>query len=259
MNNLPDEAEKRKYELKRVIAQERKRLKRAPDGKLRISGGKFYHVTNDSSADGKYISVSKMRLIRALAQKDYDLEVLELAQNELTRLESGRFYYGKTYEEIFDSLHEKRKDLIVPAMLPDEMYIEKWLARPYEKMSFDDNAPGYFTESGVRVRSKSELIIANRFEKYHVPFLYEVPVYIGGSTFRPDFLVLKLPERKEIYWEHLGMLGNGDYCDKNIWKINTYSGGGIVIGDNLIITLESGQIPLNTDNIDQIIKRVILP
>ena len=32
---------------------------------------------------------------------------------------------------------------------------------------------------------KSELIIANRFEKYHVPFLYEVPVYINGNIFRP--------------------------------------------------------------------------
>ena len=258
MNNLSDETENRKYELKKVIAEAQKRLKHAPDGKLRISSGRYYHVTKDSSVFGQYLSVGKMRLIRALAQKDYDLKVLELARAELARLEGGRFYYGETFEEIFSSLHEKRKELVIPAVLPDEMYIEKWLSQPYEKMGFDDSAPGYFTESGVRVRSKSELIIANRFEKYHVPFLYEVPVYIGGNTFRPDFLVLKLPERKEIYWEHLGMLGSADYSDKNIWKINTYSSGGIVLGDNLIVTLESSQVPLSTDNIDQIIKKVIL-
>ena len=105
---------------------------------------------------------------------------------------------------------------------------------------------------------KSELIIANRFEKYHVPFLYEVPVYINGNIFRPDFLVLKMPGRKEFYWEHLGMLDYEDYSSRNTRKISTYSQAGITVGDNLILTFETGQAPLDTDNIDRIIRQVLL-
>lgn len=259
MYNISDEVEKRKSELNRIIEETEKNLKRVPEGRLRIGGRKYYQVTKITGPNGKYIPVGNTRLIRALAQKDYDLQVFSLAQKELAHLQSGCFYYGRRFEEIYDSLHEKRKELVIPAVLTDDMYIKNWLAQPYEKMGFNDNAPGYFTEGRVHVRSKSELIIANRFEKYHVPFLYEVPVYINGKTFRPDFLVLKMPERKEFYWEHLGMLDSEEYCSKNVWKAGFYSEGGIISGYNLILTLETGRAPLDTDNIDRIIRQVLLP
>ena len=259
MDHISEEVERRKFELNKVISKTEKQLKRAPAGRLRVSGGKFYQLTQKGDTSGKYIPKDKVRLISALAQKDYDMQVLALARRELESLDSGRLYKGTRFEDVYGCLHEIRKGLVVPARLPDEMFVEKWLARPYEKMGFDENAPGYFTDSRIRVRSKSELIIANRFEKYHIPFLYEVPVYINGIAFRPDFLVLKMPERKEFYWEHLGMLGSADYSDKNVRKIDVYSEGGIILADNLIITLETGNVPLSTDNIDKIIKRVLLP
>ena len=258
MNYISEEVEKRKFELNKVISAAQKNLRRTPEGRLRVSGGKFYQLTEKGDTSGKYIPKNKVRLIRALAQKDYDIQVLALARAELKSLDSGRFYTGLRFEDAYDLLHEKRKEFVIPAALTDEMYISKWLAQPYERMGFDENAPGYFTGGGVRVRSKSELIIANRFEKYKVPFLYEVPVYIEGKTCRPDFLVLKMPERKEIYWEHLGMLGSEDYSNKNVWKINEYSRAGIIIGHNLILTLETGAAALDTECIDAIIKTVLL-
>ena len=258
MDYISEEVEKRKFELNKVISETERQLKHTPAGRLRVSGGKFYQLTRKGDTTGKYIPKDKAKLIRALAQKDYDIQVLALARAELGSLNSGRLYRGLRFEEIYDSLHEIRKNLVIPAALTDKMYVEKWLARPYEKMGFNDNAPGYFTEGRVRVRSKSELIIANRFEKYHVPFLYEVPVYINGNIFRPDFLVLKMPGRKEFYWEHLGMLDYEDYSSRNTRKISTYSQAGITVGDNLILTFETGQAPLDTDNIDRIIRQVLL-
>lgn len=254
MNSIIEEVEKRKFVLNKVIASRERQLKKVPDGRLRISAGKFYQVVEGKSPSGHYIPKGKEKLKRDLAQKDYDKDVLDLAQTELKALNNGKIYTGRCFEDVYSELQPLRRELVVPAALPDDLFISRWLSRPYEKMGFDDGAPFYACESGLRVRSKSELIIAQRLEKYNIPFLYEVPVEIHTRTFRPDFLVLKMPQRKEIFWEHLGMMDSEDYSNKNTWKLIEYSHGRLVIGDNLIITMETGAVPLNTDYIDQIIK-----
>ena len=51
----------------------------------------------------------------------------------------------------------------------------------------------FYSNSGVRVRSKSELIIANMLEKYGIPYRYEYPLLLNGNDLvRPDFLCLNI-------------------------------------------------------------------
>lgn len=74
----------------------------------------------------------------------------------------------------------------------------------------------YSTSKGEKVRSKSEVIIANLLYQYKIDYEYEKKLYYTPNKWiEPDFTV-KLKDGSEIYWEHLGMIGIESY-DKR-WK-----------------------------------------
>lgn len=74
----------------------------------------------------------------------------------------------------------------------------------------------YSTERGDRVRSKSEVIIANLLYKHGIDYKYEEKLYYSTSKWiEPDFTII-LKDKSKIYWEHLGMIGVESY-DKH-WK-----------------------------------------
>ena len=81
------------------------------------------------------------------------------------------------------------------------------------------------TGEGVKVRSKSEVIVAYALEKLGLQPLYEVPLYARSgdpADFKlPDFTIMF--EGETWYWEHLGMLSKpkylADWQDKKAWYI----------------------------------------
>ena len=141
-----------------------------------------------------------------------------------------------------------RRILIDPVYLPEDEYILKWKSVDWDKMPFDESVGAYYSDGGVRVRSKSELLIANALEKYDIPFRYEFPVNLrNAGKVRPDFYCLNVQTRKEYIWEHFGMMDNIAYSNKNIQKIEDYEISGYALGDNFIATFESSQHPINTN------------
>jgi ATP-dependent DNA helicase RecQ len=72
------------------------------------------------------------------------------------------------------------------------------------------------TESGIWVRSKSEVIIANILHRSKIPFEYEQKLFYNKTQWKePDFTITH--NGKTWYWEHLGMLGeqyDSDWADK---------------------------------------------
>ena len=46
-------------------------------------------------------------------------------------------------------------------------------------------------------------------------------------------------EVKELYWEHMGMMDNGEYAEKAVRKISAYYQNGIYPGEALILTFEN--------------------
>lgn len=258
MYRIEYEIEERKRLLKKVIGTLAGKIPGLPGGRLRISGSSFYLITEKGDTCGRYISRSEKEYIKTLAQAGYTREVYSLAQKELAFLNGGRIYTGQRFDDVYGSLNEKRQQLVDPVFMTDKMYAEKWLSRPYKPLGFDDSAPEYYSPGKLRVRSKSEVIITGRLEYFGVIFLYEFPLVINGISFRPDFLILKMPEKKEFYWEHFGLMDDEDYREKSLRKINLYAENGIVQGDNLIITMESSRVPLNTTVIDRIIQQNLI-
>ena len=81
----------------------------------------------------------------------------------------------------------------------------------------------YPTSKGDKVRSKSEVIIANLLYEHKINYEYESPLeYESEEIIKPDFTIL-LPDNRKLYWEHIGLLGTETYDETWLYKLNIYN------------------------------------
>ena len=235
-----------------------------PEGKLRCArrGNQVLYFRRMVPEDpaGQYIKKKDRPLAAALAQKDYNTRVLRAAWKELQYLRTLMKYEDRQkVEYVYNNLDESRQVLIKPVAVPDRQFIEEWKQESFQSKGFPEGSPEYYTGSGIRVRSKSEILIADTLDRYKVPFRYEYPLSIKGhGTIHPDFTVLNVRERKEYLWEHLGMMDDPDYSERALCRIEQYESDGYFPGEQLIITHETSMHPLNTKLINKLIKRYLL-
>lgn len=88
------------------------------------------------------------------------------------------------------------------------------------------------------------MIIADILDEMSVPFLYEKPLQIGSATVHPDFTLLNIRERREMYWEHFGMMDDMEYRNNAFQKMRKYES--TFRRSSLIWTFETERFPLNT-------------
>ncbi len=118
-------------------------------------------------------------------------------------------YPTSSVEQVYEKLHRERQKLITPIIETEEQYVTNWKNVSYSGKEIDESVPEIYMAKGERVRSKSEVIIADILGGEGIPYRYEYPIYIKGiGRFYPDFTVLNVRKRKEIYWEHMGMNSN---------------------------------------------------
>ena len=126
--------------------------------------------------------------------------------------------------------------------------LEKWISQPYERKGFTDETPVIMINNGLRVRSKSEKIMADYFDSIGLAFKYECPLYLKSyGIIYPDFTFLSRRTGKEMYWEHEGMLDNPEYAKNAVKKIELYETNEIYSGDRLILTFETSTSYINTE------------
>ncbi len=115
----------------------------------------------------------------------------------------------------------------------------RWLSQPYKRNPSYPEELKFTTTNEVLMRTKSELIIANRLEYYNIPYLPEMPLWFAYDMYPkyPDFTILK-PNGETIIWEHMGRMDKEDYFIKNSRKIIEYRQNGYSQNTNLIITFE---------------------
>ena len=247
---LTDDLRSRKYSLEHIIETAEKALKKAPKGSLRIAhkhNTPQYYFCEEGSITYKYLSKKKMPLITALAQSQYHSKILALAKKELKKVNDLlAVRQNGIAEDVYKKYKKDRQKLIKPIQDTDEEYIEKWLQVDYSKKEFTEDFPDYITNKGERVRSKSEVIIANTLYEEKIPYRYEYPIMINGILLHPDFTVLDIRHRKEFLWEHLGMMDDPDYAASALNRILLLENANYFPGCNLIITHETSQKPLNT-------------
>lgn len=255
--------EKNLKELETLSAKVKKSLEEAPEGSLILSSSnnttQYFHKKDKKQKKGKYISKKNKKLISALAQKDYDKELLHGIEKEIKSTRRMlKEISVKDMTEVYEKLSEGRKKYVKPHLQTDEQYVEKWLSVKYEGKAFLEGTPVILTEKGERVRSKTEKIIADKLFAMHIPYRYEFPIKLKGyGKVYPDFTLLDVTTRKEIYFEHFGMMDNASYCEKAINKIDDYVKSGLGLGKNLIVTFETSRHPLDMKIVERMIKETM--
>ena len=87
-----------------------------------------------------------------------------------------------------------------------------------------------------------------------VPYRYECKIQIGGHTFYPDFTLCH-PQTGAIYLhEHFGMLGNSQYSEEVFKKLRLYNQNGWIMMQNLLISGESAESPLEVQTVENMIR-----
>ena len=247
--------------LERAIKMANKELKRAPEGWLRISKSgnrdRFYRVTEKHEMKGQYIPKGNMQAVKALAQKDYAERVLKAATAE-------RDYWGKVLAKLtvfgtdtaYENLSDKRRALVKPYILPDDKYAQLWQAADYDASPYNAENKKLLTRRGDLVRSKSEVMIANVLDDLGIPYRYEQGIRMkDGHIYYPDFTLLDICKRDEVYLEHFGMIDDPQYLMRACKKVHDYERNGIFFGVNLLATFETSTMPLNAELTREMLRR----
>lgn len=240
---------------------------KAPAGDISVTTRRgyiqYYLRDNPSEKSGKYLSKSDAKTIKAHLQKRYDKQALKLIKDEIDIIKNFLNKVDKKVakngnvllQEIYSTYPDEAKEYIQPIDVSDIEYISAWICETYIGKTVSDEVPAFLTDNGEHVRSKTELNIANALHKHGIPYRYECPLTLkNGITIHPDFTILKMPERKVMYWEHRGMMDDIAYARHAVQRIQDYMNNGYCIGKDIIISEETSRTPLGTKDIENIIR-----
>ena len=261
------EAEKEK--ISTVMDYIQNNVGKYPDGKLYVSISKgneqYYYLdskkdeSGKKKTNGKYIRKGS-DLPKKIAQRDYEQAMYKILKKRDRAIQSVLNIYRNTDPTApLKKMHAARIKLITPLFSTDEEYAENWQNQVYRGKQLGENVPEIYTAKGERVRSKSEKILADLFERNKIPYRYEYPLELqNGNVIYPDFMLLNKSTRKEYYLEHLGMMDDPQYAENAVKRIALYERNDMYPGEKLLITSETRSTPLNTALVTQLIHHYLL-
>lgn len=265
MITIKDELEARYDYLSKIISQKKAKIINGSTNDIlretiyACKHGKGYQYYRKEDKKLRYIQAKDKEVVKNSVQLEYDGKVLKAALKEQNKIaEILNVYTNRSVEDVYVSMPDGKKILIAPVSIPDNEYIKLWAEETYEPLGFRENSPEFYSSKGERMRSKSEVIIANTLDRLNIVYKYEKPLMIKSmGIVHPDFTILNVKERKEIYWEHLGMLDDQVYRNNAIMKIRDYEKSGYYVGDRLIVTEESLSCPIDIKYIERKVRFIL--
>ncbi len=199
--------------------------------------------------------------ISTLTQKKYDVSFIKEAEKELKIIQKFLDSYYERISGILSDFPQDIKSNLDVVDMSDEDYALCWQQVSFVPKPMGNDVAYHITLKGERVRSKSEEIIANALFSKGIPYRYECPVKLkNGYVVHPDFTILDIRNRREVFLEHLGKMDDPEYVNGkngnngNMWKFREYERSGINLGKNLLVTYESSKDPLNSRIVEEFIK-----
>ena len=254
---LYDNACKEAKRLEKRILQLNTQLKKLPDGKLYCSRDgesfKWYHHTPEKDY---HLGRRKRRLAEALAKKKY----LTLLKEDLEHEKRAIDFYLRHHQprpwkaERLTIEKPQYQELLLPVFKFKSQEFEEWKNSPYPTNTINQNLLVHDTPTHIKVRSKSEALIAMVLCNHNIPWRYECELQLGTHTCYPDFTILHPKTGVIYYWEHWGMIDSPSYSQYAFQKMQVYSNHGIYPTINLITTYETKEHPLTLDTIEKIVE-----
>ncbi len=250
--------------LKNDLSAEISRLEKLkyPEGCLLIKkerGAERLYLYHKEGKRFTYLTEDKAKKIGIYAQKRYERQLLKNARAELQQMEKClKILEPKAdIEGVYAAMPEVLKPYIAANKKTDKGYEQRWSNEKVYLNKRLKDGEGFPTLRGDRVRSKSEVIIADRLYLAGLSYRYEIffPMEFEDLDYvYPDFQILNPRTREEFLWEHLGMLDNSEYANKQLKKISGYSRKGYLPGKNLILSFESDERPLDVTYVNAVIE-----
>lgn len=264
VDSILSQAQKRIDELQQVIDFLQVQLEKAPEGALYCSSShsqlQWQRIVGSKRS---YLPKGKTKLIRALAQKKYNVLLLDDFKRQRDALDKlVNSYVPQNGEKTFMSMGVRWRQQIEPLNIPDSDFADLWQNLRYRRKSIENT--GHLTAKGECVRSKSEIIIADVLASLGVPYRYEFPHELNNAESShcvkvySDFTCLNVRSRKEFVWEHFGMMDDAEYARNAVMKIEMYQNSGYFLGENLIFTMETREKPLNSQMVRKIVKKYLV-
>lgn len=109
--------------------------------------------------------------------------------------------------------------------------------------------------NGIKVRTKSEMAIAEILLRNGIPFVYELPhVLKNGKIVHTDFTILSTIDYKtEFLLEHEGSMADSGYRDKHAWRVENYYLSGYVPNVNIFFTYDGMNGSVDGESIQRIV------
>lgn len=256
--------EERIQELETIIKQTQSFLENQVPGHIRVIKKRkhfeYYLITKKGDTKGNYLPKAQIATARKIIQQDYDKKLLKILQQQLKALQTLRHHYHpKAIPPLFQTLPAGRQQLLTPAQLPLQAFVQRWLSLQNPGNPFNTEDKAFQTAAGIYVRSKSELLIANILYAHHIPFHYEKLLqFKSGKTIYPDFTCLNITTSQQFLWEHFGLMDNPEYAEKAVFKIYQLQKEGYIMGKNFLATFETKDSPLTPQKIEIMIKEFLL-
>lgn len=258
------ELEQERDNLVKLIPKLEKELSKAPEGSLvtlkaRGRYPQYYHYIDgdrEKGKNGRYLPKKELKFVQRLAQKQYEIEVLECAKKRAGAISVFlKQYQENDTEAVYEKLPEEKKKLIIPWFETEETFVNQWKEKMRGSANEFPKEIEFYTQAGESVRSKSEKILADEFLRMGIPYVYEPELELtDGSRIYPDFALLHKRKRKTIYFEHFGMMDYPEYSAKAIKKIAKYEENGYWFGDNFLYTFETSENPLDMRIVEKMLK-----
>ena len=253
-----DILKKRTELLSRTIDRLDEKIDSLPEGSIRVKhkAGTFHYLYYQGDKTIKYLRKNDSETIKNLIQKKYLKLVQKAAKQEVKALSKAIELYPKTrMERVYEELPSELKEHALPIIPDDDQFAAKWQAEPFKPKPFRKDAPKLYTLKGERVRSKSEVIIADRLFAKGIPYKYECPLRVGNGIIHPDFTILRMSDRKVVYYEHCGKMGDHGYVSDMLDRVDLYAHENIYVGDRLFLTFESEDHPFDLSYLDDFIEK----
>lgn len=231
-----------------------------PEGTATVnSGGHRKRMTGSVNGEKRFFSRDELPLVQSLIYKKY----LTKRRDELIGAQKLMNHYirftktdlGKAEKYLMDN--PARAELIKDFLTKDDRSFKVWMSAPDPCAAPHQEKRTEETLFGLKVRSKSEVMIATYLYENGIPFRYEEPLVLGGVVYCPDF-TFRDPKSGAFYWyEHFGKMDEPDYVRDNIPRLITYADHGIVPGINLVLTYETKKHKLSLPQIRAEIQTVL--
>lgn len=243
MYQMKEKLEKMLADLHIEEKRANKELEMLPKGRLhqvlRNKKITYFQVTKENGKRVRKSINKRPDIVDDLARKMYLNKEIQMIQTNIRLLSS----VTEKIEDINADEIVRRLPINVVSFFKEE---NGWQKQEYKRSLYKAEELKHTTSHGLKVRSKSEVIIAETLYAYDVPFRYEQILNIEGREFAPDFTIMT-PFNKVYYWEHCGMTHNQQYMNHHKWKLEQYEKVGIVPWRNLIVTYDGEEGIIDTN------------